>query len=54
MLKVIDSTSRIEDIDPEARQERPTLETIVEDIADDARREPLAYLRETRVPEGGE
>ena len=38
----------------EARPQRRTLEDVVADIAVDARHEPLAYARETVVPEGGE
>jgi hypothetical protein len=32
----------------------PEIERVLEEIADDARREPERYLEESRVPEGGE
>ena len=56
MFKVVENgnTLAIVDLDPEARNERPTLDQVVADIAIDARHEPLAYARETLVPEGGE
>jgi hypothetical protein len=56
MLEAIQTNTieRVLDVDPEGRTERPTLEEVVDQIAADARQEPLAYLRETRVPEGGE
>ena len=45
-------------VTPEATEsearERPNAESVLNEIAQDAAREPEAYLEQTRVPEGGE
>jgi len=56
MLKLIDNSNAAVDLDtaPESKTERHALELLVSEIALDARTDAGAYLRETRVPEGGE
>jgi hypothetical protein len=39
---------------PQARERRGALDEVVAEIARDARRDPDAYARDSRVPEGGE
>ncbi len=48
------TAARVIDISPDNRAERPSLETLVEEITDDARVDPAGYLRDSLVPEGGE
>ena len=43
-----------EDATESEARERPLAETVLNEIAQDAQRDPEAYLEQTRVPEGGE
>lgn len=57
MLSVVDNTAKVLDFETtEGKQQRPgdAIETAIDAIASDARVAPMAYAKETVMPEGGE